>query len=579
MFIKQVSIENYKCLSNESGAIDLGVPDGKNPGSGLTILVGENGTGKTSVLEAIHFLMESPYNTQNRINIRDFCDPSQKIKITASMSNQFKYKMPENYRGQFFYASGVQFEAKVRDLKSKGKFLSPPLTASCKVISDNIKYRNEEGKESDKSIEDYHKSFEDSRLEDDISVFYFDKSRSRQIAKGTYKTTFERITDDLNWKFYKSIKDNPELKVEFLGRIAGDYFNRVVETTQKGLGVKISEEIRSFFQRDGLAKIRIELMHLLWPFSDSFFAVREDDDMLQIPIHKLGSGIEMIFTLLLLRSISSRAKGSIVYLIDEPEMNLHPQAQTQLFNLLLEESKSEQIVVSTHSPYFTDPLFIENLIRFRVTGKNKVQFNKLSAFNFKADIKENRNFFFRHRDLFFAKAAIFVEGVDDHERYLKFFDLNGFGNLSNYLFMMNGCDSTLFFEDFCEKYGVSFCAIVDKDFSIERSKWSRGNRQRLLKDVKKFVKEKAISFDESKFDEEMAKELSERPRTGEREAEKIKVGRTHIHKVKGKNVFVLMDGEVKDYLNADGTVVEENRDGKFKELKAIFTQIKVLLKV
>ncbi len=47
--------------------------------------------------------------------------------------------------------------------------------------------------------------FENSRISgvDGISIFYFDKNRTRQISNGTYKTTFEKICDDLNWKFLK----------------------------------------------------------------------------------------------------------------------------------------------------------------------------------------------------------------------------------------------------------------------------------------------------------------------------------------------------------------------------------------
>lgn len=65
----------------------------------------------------------------------------------------------------------------------------------------------------------------------------------------------------------------------------------------------------------------------------------------------MGSGVEMILTLLLLKSIAGESKGSIIYLIDEPELHLHPKAQDKLLDLLIRESKNKQIILSSQSPY------------------------------------------------------------------------------------------------------------------------------------------------------------------------------------------------------------------------------------
>jgi len=52
-----------------------------------------------------------------------------------------------------------------------------------------------------------------------------------------------------------------------------------------------------------------------------------------------------------MNSISGESKESIVYLIDEPELHLHPKAQEMLLEILMQESKDKQIIISTHSPY------------------------------------------------------------------------------------------------------------------------------------------------------------------------------------------------------------------------------------
>ena len=54
MFIKSIQIKNYKLFSadNYFEINDLKIPDGQNSGSGLNIFVGENGCGKSSLLDA-----------------------------------------------------------------------------------------------------------------------------------------------------------------------------------------------------------------------------------------------------------------------------------------------------------------------------------------------------------------------------------------------------------------------------------------------------------------------------------------------------------------------------------------------
>ena len=96
--------------------------------------------------------------------------------------------------------------------------------------------------------------------------------------------------------------------------------------------------------------------------------------MSQINTKDLGSGVEIILTLLILKNIAGVSKGSIVYLIDEPELHLHPKAQDKLLDLLLEESKNKQIIISTHSPYLYKNAVSKNvnLLSFSRDVSNKI---------------------------------------------------------------------------------------------------------------------------------------------------------------------------------------------------------------
>lgn len=68
-------------------------------------------------------------------------------------------------------------------------------------------------------------------------------------------------------------------------------------------------------------------------------------DRQTIPIDQMGEGVPNIVALLVDLSLS---KGKL-FLIEEPENDIHPQALKALLDLIVESSKSNQFVVSTHS--------------------------------------------------------------------------------------------------------------------------------------------------------------------------------------------------------------------------------------
>lgn len=65
----------------------------------------------------------------------------------------------------------------------------------------------------------------------------------------------------------------------------------------------------------------------------------------------IGDGIWSIFTIC---AALFDAPEDGVIVIDEPELSVHPALQKRLMTLFLEYSKTRQIIVCTHSPYFVN---------------------------------------------------------------------------------------------------------------------------------------------------------------------------------------------------------------------------------
>ncbi|NCU38612.1 hypothetical protein EOL96_06185 [Candidatus Saccharibacteria bacterium] len=351
MFIRSLTIKNLRCFADETIGV-FSVPDGTTSGTGLNILIGENGSGKTTVLEAISFLTQSTYSTNNTMDISDFRDMEQEIIVSYVSNTNFKCKMPPTYNGSYYEANGITFIAKPRDRKAPGKLLSPPFQVGANFNNVTTNYTNPSGAVSTKPITDYARMFSAENIDgDELSIHYFDKNRTRQLTQGNYKTTFQRICDDLNWRFIKAINDDATKKQALVDSLTGDYFQQAKETAQSNAGQKVANDLAAFLENEKYKNLRLDIINYLQPFGTGMLALRDDASLLQILSKDLGSGIEMIIALLMLRNIGNASRGKIIYLIDEPEAHLHPKAQKELLRLLLEESKDKQIFLSTHSPY------------------------------------------------------------------------------------------------------------------------------------------------------------------------------------------------------------------------------------
>ncbi len=100
------------------------------------------------------------------------------------------------------------------------------------------------------------------------------------------------------------------------------------------------------FSSGSFDNLELSVLPIERPFSKSFFSIR--DGLNQIHSGGMGSGIAMVLSLTVLETISSMAKEEIVFLIDEPEMHLHPQLQESVFSFLVGWPSSDSLTHSEH---------------------------------------------------------------------------------------------------------------------------------------------------------------------------------------------------------------------------------------
>lgn len=386
-FIREISIDNFRCFTSKN--IRLAVPDG-SLGSGLNLLVGNNGTGKTAVLEALDYLFGGRYKAESKLSIKDFNDFGKPISIVGE-TDRFSVKSElEFYKGKYFNCLGVNFQAGPRDRKQAGRLLSSPISARSQYsLDENAYYKESDGlpyvqaKSGDtKSVDPRELTLDTGKAgPNGINVFYFDKNRARHLASGTYRTTFDAICDDLNWRFQKKLRDDGANE-EYASKVTNELFVWALDIAHKGIGAKLGEQFSEFFDNVHFKNLRLELLSLLEPFSAAFLSVRSEKQIQQVPSRNLGSGVELILAMLLQRLLSDAGKGDKILLIDEPEMHLHPSAQNKLADLLLEEAKTCQVLLSSHSPYLLQKLIkygSTNVFTADETGKVQIEQQKAGA--------------------------------------------------------------------------------------------------------------------------------------------------------------------------------------------------------
>ena len=344
--IKTITIQNFR------GIKELKDFELKN----LSLLVGENGTSKTSILEAMNFCL-SPYFLSGRIKHTDFYKGEDvEIKIILEFNEHFKIFLPDGYTKQDVECNKVCLEIKKRDRATPKKAFSDIVVVSHYVLPNREK-DNENGWEITRRTGTKFK-FDERQLSFPLESeglpksFYFPKNREKQLQRG-FNSSISSVFDDFNWRFNKEVR-----KIETEENFDGEKFTTQKNNFETSVLDKIDEKsqqktfqtLNTKLEEVGLPKADLSLIDCNAPFDSAFLSQKLDS--LDLPISQLGSGVEMIVSLLFLETMAEISKENILILIDEPELHLHPDLQNNFINHIVSISEKNQFLFSTHSPLF-----------------------------------------------------------------------------------------------------------------------------------------------------------------------------------------------------------------------------------
>lgn len=352
MFISKVQIKNYRLFKKEDNfnIKNFNIPDNQNLGSGLTVIVGENGCGKTSVLEAIALTLLE-YKTDS-FNINDMNDPNNETEITIDANNSFKVK--GIFPNTEFEAKGFKFIGKTRERNNKNKLLSLTMTDQLYISTSD-----EKPKPGSPDLRVSVASSFGIKRYNELDVLYLDKNRLYQTRGGIYNNTrFDRIMEDFNFQYYKENNNRENLNVVLNNKI------------KKGLKNKFLEEaINKFYDISGYS-IKLDFIDNYLPFKNAKFVI-ETENNLQVDLSSLGSGYEMLFSLIYSYYMSKQNGKTLIILIDEPELHLHPKLQEKFVDFIIEIAKESQVILTTHSPLLIKQLAYNENVKNIVLKRDK----------------------------------------------------------------------------------------------------------------------------------------------------------------------------------------------------------------
>lgn len=356
MFIKSICLSNFKGFIGENHQINFKIPDGTTPGSGLNIFVGENNSGKSSIFEAVDFLRNGIKGEIERIRSKreNNTQPEHaciELTFCGDIENSVNYFVQSNKQTAF-----------INSITSNNELRARRSTVDCKQL--DLWNENSQGYSNPSGIDaPFKKLFE-------TNFIWADTNPSDEAAFGS--TTLCGL-------LLKEIAQAHITTSEY--RDFQDSFNSVFNNPNSELRQKIAvveQKVQHIFtEQFGQAHIHFRFDELK---IDSFFKSASIfiDDGVDIPMSEKGNGMQRSVALALLQVYAEelahdeeQGQTKPFYLfIDEPEICLHPKGQTKLFEALLEISKTKQVFLTTHSPYFLVTPHLNNvgLFIFRKDG-------------------------------------------------------------------------------------------------------------------------------------------------------------------------------------------------------------------
>lgn len=338
MYLEKLKLHNFRCY--EKLEIDFNRQ--------LTVLVGKNGSGKTTVLEAIAIALGTwfvGFNIVNAKGINKRTDPLRKayqIGATDDVQTQFPVEIE---------AWGKIEESKDQILHWKRELYTPTGTMTTKDAKEIVEYAAE-----------YQKAISEGRTDIYLPMvaFYgtgrlwdYHRQKRTDVFKVSSRTNgyidcldgtanvklmmdwFQIMTINKYQRQEENLESNPELDTVYLA------MEKCLTNLSGYSDVKIrynmgTQELDVYYSEQDKQRMRIPLNQLSDGYKGMISLVADIAYRMATLNPQLGTEV--------------LSKGDGVVLIDEVDLHLHPAWQQKVIDNLMNIFPKVQFIVSTHAP-------------------------------------------------------------------------------------------------------------------------------------------------------------------------------------------------------------------------------------
>lgn len=389
MYLSNIKLWNFRKFG-AAGEIDLDRPHlDLNLTKGLNVIIGENDSGKTAIIDAIKLVLKTHSYDYIRVEDKDFHYNSSRFRIELIFDG-LNPEEAKNFTEWLGWHGDKGKERPILKLNYDAKRQKE------KIFPTDVKAGfDEDGYLLTAEVKDYLKATYLKPLRDaENELIAKRNSRLSQILLGD-----EAFKGKEREHALVQIFSDLKIKLE-------DYFNEVDEAGQPKEGKQIKDKIdgyiKNFYGKDSNTE-----------FEASGNDIKSILEKLSLTLKGesnpgLGTLNRLFMAAELLHLNKSSWHGLRLGLVEELEAHLHPQAQMQVIEAF-QKQETIQLILTTHSPNLASKTKLENLIICNDSNAFPMgdTYTKLK--------RENYKFLEKFLDatkanLFFAKGVILVEG-------------------------------------------------------------------------------------------------------------------------------------------------------------------------
>ena len=382
MYLSNIKLWNFRKYGNDTFNIEKPNLD-LNFTEGLNVLIGENDSGKTAIIDAIKIVLKTHSYEYIKIEADDFYNNSDRLRIEL----KFKGLLDEEAKN---FTEWLTWEGQGEDSTPILRVFYDERRKDYKILPSEVKAgADTEGYSLTAEAREYLKATYLRPLRDaENELISKRNSRLSQILLGDDIFKEKEIPHPLVEEF-KNINNSIE-----------DYFKDGAEGAD--IKKKIDSYIKGFYGEE----------------KESLFEASKNDiksilEKLSLSLNSqknvgLGTLNRLFMAAELLHLNKENWEGLRLGLIEELEAHLHPQAQMQVIETLQKQDEV-QLIITTHSPNLASKIKLKNLII--CNGNNAFPMGKDYT-----ELKEDSYVFLEKfldvtkSNLFFAKGVILVEG-------------------------------------------------------------------------------------------------------------------------------------------------------------------------